>query len=55
MSFINREVDEKLCEKCEYKFSAYMDGYGIFSPCLTCSKGSNAVINQEPDKEKKSK
>jgi len=47
MSFINREVDEKLCDKCEYKFSSYMDGYGIYSPCLTCDKGDRAVINQE--------
>ena len=49
MSFINREVDEKLCEKCEFKFSAYMDGYGVFSPCLTCDEGNEAVIKQEEE------
>ena len=30
MSFINREIDQKLCEECKYKFSAYIDGYGVF-------------------------
>ena len=52
MSFINREVDESLCDQCEYKFSAYMDGYGVFSPCLTCDEGNEAVIKQEKRRNK---
>ena len=52
MSFINREIDEKLCEECEYKFSSYMDGYGVFSPCLTCDKGNKAA---EPNKKENEK
>lgn len=41
MSFLNQDVDENICNNCQYINNPYISSYGTYSPCINCVKGSN--------------